>query len=68
VVVWTVAVGVVAVMGFSRVYLGVHYFSDVLAGWLLGAAWAGAVMVIGSWWDNMRRARASQMACHDEVA
>jgi len=68
VVVWTVAIGVAAVMGFSRVYLGVHYVSDVLAGWLLGAAWAGAVMVVGSWWDNTRRARAGQMARHDEVA
>ena len=31
---------VVALIGFSRIYLGVHYLSDVLAGYALGAFWA----------------------------
>lgn len=55
VAVWAIAIGVTFVVGFSRVYLGVHYVSDVLSGWLLGMAWAGTVMLVGSWWDNGRR-------------
>lgn len=30
-------IGLTAVIGLSRVYLGVHYLSDVTAGWALGA-------------------------------
>ena len=29
----------IALVGFSRLYLGVHYLSDVLGGFALGAAW-----------------------------
>jgi undecaprenyl-diphosphatase len=34
-----VPVLVVVAVGFTRVALGVHYLSDVLAGWLLGLGW-----------------------------
>lgn len=40
----------VGAVGCTRVYLGVHWFSDVLIGWLLGAAWLAACAATWSWW------------------
>jgi undecaprenyl-diphosphatase len=50
--VWAVTVVVIALIGFSRPYLGVHFVTDVLAGWLLGAGWATAVILAASWWSR----------------
>jgi undecaprenyl-diphosphatase len=33
-------------MGLSRVYLHVHYFSDVITGWCVGIAWAAACTLL----------------------
>lgn len=37
---WALAILVILLIGWSRLYLGVHYPSDVLAGFVMGAAWA----------------------------
>lgn len=38
--VWIVTVSIVILIGLSRVFLHVHYLSDVVAGWAVGAALA----------------------------
>src|SRR5215218_9432938 len=44
----------VVLIGFSRMYLGVHYFSDVLAGYAAGGVWLSA-LVTGA--ETIRRGK-----------
>ncbi len=41
--IWLVAIGLILLIGLSRIYLGVHYPSDVLAGYAAATIWVAAV-------------------------
>jgi undecaprenyl-diphosphatase len=43
VLIWSAAAMLIAGIGFSRIYLGVHYTTDVIAGYALAAAWCNAL-------------------------
>ena len=45
------AVSLILAVGFSRIYLGVHFLSDVIGGYLLGACW----LILGIVWSEWQR-------------
>lgn len=46
---FTLAVALTVAVGFTRIYLGVHWPTDVLAGWAAGAGWALLCWLAARW-------------------
>ena len=55
-----VGVSLVLLIGFSRLYLGVHYPTDVLAGFLAAPLWLVFVAVVYASWLSVRGLRAAE--------
>jgi len=47
---WVAGGVIVLLVGFARVGLGVHYLTDVVAGWVLGIAWLAVTAVVFEAW------------------
>lgn len=54
VAVWAGAVVVALLLGLSRVYLGVHWLTDVLGGWALGTAWLAFTLTVATTIGRLR--------------
>jgi undecaprenyl-diphosphatase len=60
IIVMTYGVTLTVLIGLSRIYLGVHWPTDVMAGWALGAAWAALWWLVA--WLLQRRGKIEQPA------
>jgi undecaprenyl-diphosphatase len=58
---WAAAAALAALVGISRVYLGVHWTTDVIGGWAFGACWLA--VVITGWITLARRLTGRRLAC-----
>jgi undecaprenyl-diphosphatase len=52
---------IVALVGFSRVYVGAHYVSDIFASWLMGGLSGAAVAWLLLQWPQFRQRVLSPM-------
>ena len=50
-----VTIGIIAAIGFSRLYLGEHYLSDVWAGYLVGIMWLIFAVILMKWRDSVAK-------------
>ena len=70
---WKAAVIILAALiilyvGFSRVFIGDHYLTDVLAGYALGVAWAGLVYTSIEWIARLNQSPPASGAENEKAA
>ena len=54
IVAWLGALVISVLVGFSRVYLGVHWTSDVVSGWFVGTAWLAVTIAACALIESLR--------------
>jgi membrane-associated phospholipid phosphatase len=57
--IWAVAAMLATLVGISRVYLGVHWTTDVVGGWIFGGLWLAVVITC---WAAFGRAHTAESA------
>jgi undecaprenyl-diphosphatase len=59
VAIWSAALGSTLTIGLSRVYLGVHYPTDVLGGYVAGIVWITLIQVARHIWQRRALAKSA---------
>ncbi len=60
------AMSVAVLIGVSRIYLGVHWPSDVAAGWCLGIGWACACWLVAHYIEHNRTRQTDELG-HSKI-